>query len=73
MNSGIYKIEHTTSGKVYIGSAADLVKRFSTHRVALRKSKHPNSKLQRAWNKYGEAEFMFSIIEPVEEKARLIT
>lgn len=72
MKSGIYKIEHIDSGKVYVGSAANFVKRFSAHRVALRKSSHPNSKLQRAWDKYGESSFNFVIIEAIDDQKILI-
>lgn len=58
-STGIYKIEHTNSGRVYIGSAIDLNKRWSHHKWSLRKRNHANSMLQNAWNKYGESAFKF--------------
>lgn len=72
MTSGIYKIEHIASGKVYVGSAIKLNIRFSSHRSALRLSTHPNIKLQRAWNRYGDASFTFSVLEYVDDVTELI-
>jgi len=56
---GIYKIQNTVNGKRYIGSAVDLKRRWCEHRVLLRRGEHTNQKLQRAWDKYGEAVFEF--------------
>ena len=33
MKSGIYKITHIDSGKVYVGSAVNFPKRWSDHRL----------------------------------------
>lgn len=63
MKSGIYHIKNSTNGKFYLGSAFNLIKRWSRHRSLLRYSRHPNSYLQAAWNKYGEAAFEFQILE----------
>lgn len=61
--SGIYKIFHIESGKVYIGSAKNLRVRKNSHHSTLNKNKHENSYLQNAWNKYGVSAFEFHIIE----------
>lgn len=71
MNSGIYKIQHVLSGKVYIGSAVNLSRRFKEHRVLLKANRHHSSKLQNAWNKYGSDGFIFEILL-VCEKQNLI-
>lgn len=63
--SGIYQILCVPTGKIYIGSSEDLAIRLRTHRAALRAQRHENSYLQRAWNKYGESAFEFSVIELV--------
>lgn len=60
--SGIYKIRNKTNGKFYLGSSCNIIKRKYTHYYELRHNKHPNQILQRAWNKYGEAEFEFIIV-----------
>lgn len=57
--SGIYEIVNTVNGKRYIGSSVNLRKRRGEHWRDLRLGKHHSSKLQRAWNKYGEASFKF--------------
>lgn len=69
---GIYKITNTVNGKVYVGSATRFTGRWSKHRTDLNKNCHDNQKLQRAWNKYGEAAFVFSVLEYVENKCDLI-
>lgn len=59
LNTGIYRIRNAVTGKVYIGSAANFPRRFALHRCNLRAGKHKNTKLQNAWNKHGEAAFVF--------------
>lgn len=71
--SGVYKIENRADGKVYIGSAVDIGKRWSVHLHLLRGGKHHSNHLQSAWNKYGQEVFGFFIIEFVEDKSTLIT
>ena len=65
MNSGIYIIENKVNSKKYIGSAKNITKRWYTHKYTLRVNKHDNSYLQYAWNKYGEENFEFKILEIV--------
>lgn len=60
--SGVYSIKNLVSGKVYIGSARLFKRRFSQHKTCLRGGYHQNSHLQRAWKKYGEDAFEFSIV-----------
>ena len=62
LNSGIYKITNTVSGKYYIGSSVNIRKRFVSHLCYLRNDNHVNRHLQRAWNKYGEKFFVFKIL-----------
>src|SRR5258706_717986 len=63
--SGIYRIVCSVTGKFYIGSAVNLQNRWSVHQHFLKKGTHTNSKLQRAWNKYGPESFIFEVIELV--------
>lgn len=58
MNS-IYKILCKTTGMYYIGATRQLQKRLNAHEAALRRRKHENIHLQRAWDKYGETSFEF--------------
>lgn len=59
----IYKITNIKNNKIYIGSAAFYDKRVGDHVSNLRKNKHHNIHLQRAWNEDGENSFEFSILE----------
>lgn len=60
---GIYIITNTINNKVYIGRSKDIDSRFSSHKCNLRNNNHINEHLQRAWNKYGEENFKFEILE----------
>lgn len=61
--AGIYKIHNLVSNKIYIGCASNIRTRLNGHVYDLRHSKHSNSYLQNAWFKYGEKNFIFSVIE----------
>jgi len=65
-SSGVYQIRCIPTGKVYIGSAVDLQHRWEQHRRSLRRDDHRNIHLQYAWDKYGEQNFEFSVLEFVE-------
>jgi len=60
---GIYKIKNITNNKVYIGSSVNIHKRWEEHKTKLRNNKHHSYKLQRAWNKYGQDNFIFETID----------
>jgi group I intron endonuclease len=61
--SGIYKITCTANGKIYIGSSADMYKRWRRHLNDLRNHTHHNRYLQRAFAKFGELSFGIEILE----------
>lgn len=63
MQSGIYIIKNTVNGKLYVGSAIDIRIRWNIHRSDLNLNKHHSILLQRSWNKYGESNFIFELIE----------
>ena len=65
--SGIYKITNILNNKVYIDSSNDIYGRWLQHRNKLNENKHRNRYLQFAWNKYGEENFAFEIIELCNE------
>jgi group I intron endonuclease len=64
MTSGVYLIEG--GGAQYVGSAKDIVARWSMHRHELNQRKHHSRYLQRAWDKYGSDAFTFCILEECE-------
>lgn len=65
-NSGIYAITNTVNGNRYIGSSANISRRWSEHKRLLSKNMHHSGHLQNAWNKYGADSFEFSVVEYCE-------
>lgn len=68
MITGIYTIENTVNGKIYVGYAVDMDRRWRRHKAELRHDKHHTTHLQRAWKEYGEEMFRFSILVECEEQ-----
>lgn len=60
---GIYKIVNKINQKSYVGSSVRLIYRHKRHLSDLRTNQHHSLALQRAYNKYGESNFEFTIIE----------
>ncbi len=60
---GVYAIKNRTNNKMYIGQSVNVRKRKSYHLWLLRTNNHFNPKLQSAFNKYGEENFEFVILE----------
>jgi group I intron endonuclease len=70
--TGVYVIRHRSSGKVYIGSAVNIHRRWKDHKTRLNCKKHGNDYLQRAWTKYGSDDFEFVILETCSVEQRLL-
>lgn len=68
--SGIYRIRNLVNGKVYVGSTNNINKRWIEHKSFLKNNKHPNPHLQASWNKYGEENLIFEIIEEIENSIK---
>lgn len=68
MKSGIYQIKNLINGKIYIGSAVNMRRRWVCHKSNLSKNRHHSIHLQRSWNKYGENVFLFEVLEEVRDK-----
>ena len=72
MARGIYKIINVINNKFYVGSAVDLKRRKARHFSELRNGRHNNRHLQSAWVKYGEAAFIFVVVEELPPEADLL-
>jgi group I intron endonuclease len=59
---GVYRIRNVVNGHCYVGSAINLVRRWCNHRSRLRSGRHHSKRLQSAWNRYGEASFVFELL-----------
>jgi len=65
---GIYRILNKVNSKCYYGSSNNIEKRWLRHKNELKKGKHINIILQRAWVKYGADNFIFELVESCDEK-----
>lgn len=64
---GIYGIRNMTNNKIYVGKTqVSFGDRWDDHKSKLRNNYHDNPYLQRSWNKYGESNFEFLIIEQID-------
>lgn len=68
----IYQILNIKNSKFYIGSAKNFKDRKRRHLQSLRNGNHFNAHLQRSFNKYGENNFEFLILEELENIGLLI-
>lgn len=67
----IYRISCTANNKFYIGSTVNKAQRWARHRRQLRDGTHPNKHMAAAWAKYGDAAFVFEVLEDVDQPAAL--
>jgi group I intron endonuclease len=68
MTIGIYTIKNVVNNKFYLGSSIDLDKRWARHKSDLDNKRHHSVKLQRAYNKYGNDNFIVEILEETNEE-----
>ena len=62
-NAGIYLIKNKINDKKYVGQTYNLKYRWNRHRSDLKNNRHHNKHLQNSWNKYGESNFEYMILE----------
>ena len=63
--AGIYSVVNKLNGRMYIGSTHWFEDRWMAHLRALRKNNHHNRFMQNDYNKSGECNFVFDIVEVV--------
>ena len=63
---GIYAIVQTKTGRLYIGSSIDIVRRLNEHAAALRANRHHAVRLQEAWRIADGEGFRFLLVERVQ-------
>ena len=60
---GIYMIKNKVNNKAYIGQSINIESRWYHHKKDLSNNSHGNTHLQNSWNKYGESNFEFTVLE----------
>lgn len=65
-NSGIYRITCIANDHFYYGSSINLKSRIKNHLSKLRAKCHRNKRLQRIFDKYGEASLTFDVVKYCE-------
>lgn len=60
---GIYKIENTINGKIYVGQSSNIEQRWAAHKSPYEQERQKNKPLYQAFKKYGIKNFAFSVIE----------
>lgn len=69
---GIYAIRNKINEKVYVGQTSErFLRRFWHHQWKLKDGTHDNMYLQNSWNKYGDANFEFLVLEELTDKSLL--
>ena len=61
--TGIYSITCKATNKKYIGQSVSIKRRWATHKRELKQNIHYNCQLQHAYNKYGEDNLVYEILE----------
>ena len=65
---GVYCIENIQNTRKYIGISRNIERRWKEHKSELNRHVHNNQYLQSAWDKYGEENFKFYVIELCDEE-----
>jgi group I intron endonuclease len=69
---GVYAIVNVATGERYIGGSTNIRSRWQTHLSHLRKNQSTHTKLQAAWNQWGENSFLVVVVEEVGNRDELI-
>lgn len=65
---GVYRIKNLVNGKIFIGSSLNLPGRINRHKFELKFGSDNIKELQEDYNKYGEGNFTFEIIDDLKPK-----
>jgi len=65
---GVYQIKNLVNGKIFIGSTKNLPARINRHKFELKFGSEGITELQNDYNKYGEGNFSFEIIDELKPK-----
>lgn len=64
---GVYAIIHRPSGRAYVGSSSDVIRRWQVHVGSLNKGRHHSAALLDAWLVSGPIAFSFCLLERCQQ------
>lgn len=70
--AGVYRVQHTATGRTLLGSSPDAPAMLNRIRMQLRTHAHPSRDLQRDWDRDGADAFRFEVLDllpPVDDSA----
>ena len=71
--SGIYRITNTITGDFYIGSSKNIKQRWAFHKIPSMWKQCPNNPMYLDMQKYGVDNFVFEVLEIVEQDKLKVT
>lgn len=71
-SAAVYAIHNIVTGEEYVGGSTNVAQRWYVHRYNLTRGISGHTKLQQAWNQYGEENFRVLILEMVDNPSTII-
>lgn len=65
---GVYQVKNLVNGKIFIGSNKNIPARINRHKFELKLNSDDIKELQEDYNKYGEENFSFEILDELKPK-----
>lgn len=69
----VYILRHEATGKIYVGSAADVLLRYKSHRSKLKHGRHNSTNLQKDYDSHEDKSLSIVVIDSIagiSEKAK---
>ena len=65
---GVYLVKNLVNGKIFVGSNLNLQARINRHKFELKLNSDDIKELQEDYNKYGEENFSFEVLDELKPK-----
>lgn len=66
--AGVFQVRNTRNNKIFVEGSVNLDAIWNRHRVQLNFGSHPNEELQKDWKEMGESNFVFEIIDTIDQE-----